>query len=112
MEQLPGFVSRHQQFIAHFIYFSQAVASASAQSSSPGGAEVGCSHVKHYTIFSLATGCQTLAIFKLMRLCLWLQTASQKKKKRRVLEWLLSKGFQEPDASSNHQAAQLVALPT
>lgn len=64
----PGFVSRHQQFIAHFIYFSKAVASVSAKSSTLGDAEVGCSHVKHNTICSLATGCQTWAIFKQIKL--------------------------------------------
>lgn len=32
----PGFVSRHQQFIARFIYFSEAVASVSAERGTPG----------------------------------------------------------------------------
>lgn len=57
----PGLVSRHQQFIAHFIYFSKAVASVSAKSRTPGDAEVWGSHS---TTCSMAA---VWAIFKQMR---------------------------------------------
>lgn len=63
----PDFISRHQQFIEHFIYFSEAVASVSAKSSPRGAAEPCCSH-KAQTEHSLAMGCQTWVIFKQMRL--------------------------------------------
>lgn len=58
--------------------------------------------MKCYTAFSSATGCQTWAIFKRMRLACGYSELSRKG----LWEGLFPEGSQEPNASSGDEASQ------